>query len=153
MVPCMFKFRSLTFWQSALAIIGLIDAIYLIIIKFSNNKALCIPGLGDCWSVNTSRYSEIFGIPVSVLGAGAFILILVLQYLESKTELGRNYSVYAIFGVSLVGVLYSAYLTYLEIAVIHAICPFCVLSAIVMLAIFAIAVTRLLKFTAMQTEP
>ena len=50
-----------------------------------------------------------------------------------------------IFGISLVGVLYSAYLTYIEIAVIYAICPFCVISAIVLLGIFTISTVRLFR--------
>ena len=42
----------------------------------------------------------------------------------------------------MVGVLYSAYLTYLELAVIHAVCPYCVASAILMAMLFAIALYR-----------
>lgn len=40
----------------------------------------------------------------------------------------------------MVGVLYSAYLTYLELFVIHEICPWCVASALVMVALFVLAI-------------
>ena len=43
-----------------------------------------------------------------------------------------------LFGMTLIGVLYSAYLTYIEVAVIYAICPFCVVSAIMMVILFVI---------------
>ena len=49
----------------------------------------------------------------------------------------------AIFGFSLIGVLYSGYLTYLELAVIHAICQYCVISAVVMVLIFIISIIKL----------
>lgn len=128
-----------------LTVIGLIDALYLTVIKFSNSKSLCLQGVGDCWSVNTSRFSEIYGIPVSILGAGAYFLILILLLLEAKGTFWKTNSPLIVFGLSLAGVLYSAYLTYLEIAVIRAICPFCVISAVVMLAIFVISTIRLVN--------
>lgn len=123
--------------------IGLLDAVYLIILKYSNNKAMCIQGLGDCWSVNISRYSMIGGIPVSVLGALAYLAILALLLLELRGGIWKSQGVMINFGLSLIGVLFSAYLTYLEIAVIHAICPFCVLSAICMLVLFGLNLARL----------
>jgi uncharacterized membrane protein len=49
----------------------------------------------------------------------------------------------AFFGFTLAGTLYSIYLTYVEVAILRAICPFCVVSAVVMLALFIIAVYRL----------
>lgn len=132
-------------WMSNLifAGIGLIDAIYLIILKFTNNKAMCIQGIGDCWSVNISRYSTIAGIPVSVLGALAYTTIIALLLLEKRGGFWQVQGILINFGLSLIGVLFSAYLTYLEIAVIRAVCPFCVLSAICMLIIFGMNLARL----------
>ena len=45
--------------------------------------------------------------------------------------------------VTLIGVVFSAYLTYLEIFVIHAICPWCVASAVVMTILFVLAIVDL----------
>jgi uncharacterized membrane protein len=50
------------------------------------------------------------------------------------------------FGLALIGVLYSAYLTYLELAVIHAICPYCVVSAVVLTILLIISSFRLVKY-------
>lgn len=130
-------------WITAAA--GLIDSIYLTILKISNDKSLCIQGIGDCWSVNTSIYSEIFGIPIAVLGAGAYLLVLLILWGEHRSSFLQQNSDLFLFGITLIGVIYSAYLTYLEIAVIKAICPFCVVSAVAMLILFIYAVKRLIE--------
>lgn len=137
--------RTLRNLSIALAAIGLIDSLYLMIIKLTNNKGLCLQGIGDCWTVNTSRYSEISGIPISILGALAYLAILVLLYLETREGFWNEYSSIFVFGIALTGTLYSAYLTYLEIAVIKAICPFCVISAVVITALLVISIIRMIR--------
>ncbi|GAP11068.1 predicted membrane protein [Bellilinea caldifistulae] len=125
--------------------VGVLDSIYLTILKLSNNKSLCIQGVGDCWSVNTSIYSEIFGIPIAILGLGAYGFILMLLWAERRSRLVHQYADFILFGVTLIGIIYSTYLTYLEIAVIKAICPFCVVSAVAMLILFIYSVKRLFE--------
>lgn len=143
------KNHKLWSWSLVVCGVGLLDAVYLTILKYTNNKAMCIEGLGDCWSVNISRYSRIAGIPVAVLGAIAYLAIISLLILEKRGVFWRSRGVTIQFGLSLIGVLYSLYLTYLEIAVIRAICPFCVLSAICMLILFGLSLARL---TLSQTD-
>ena len=127
------------------AILGILDSIYLLIIKVSNNKALCIQGVGDCWSVNTSRYSEVFGIPLSILGIIAYAVILTLWILLPRNDFFKRNIPIVNFMLSLIGVIYSAYLTYLEIAVIKAICPFCVVSAILLVILFVVSLIQLIQ--------
>jgi uncharacterized membrane protein len=130
------------------ALIGLVDSAYLVWIKIANDKVYCLPGLGDCWTVNTSQYSQVFGIPVSVFGViGFLIILLVFLFQESSSFLQNNHST-LLFGLTLAGFLYSIYLTYLELFVINAICPFCVLSAIAMTVLFVLSVIRLVKYQA-----
>jgi len=125
------------------AALGIIDSIYLLLIKVLDNKNLCIQGVGDCWSVNTSRYSEVFGIPLSALGIVAYAVILGLWIVLPRNNFTRRNVPIANFMLSLIGVIYSAYLTYLEIAVIKAICPFCVLSAILLVILFIVSLLQL----------
>jgi len=127
------------------AVLGILDSVYLLIIKLSNNKALCIQGVGDCWSVNTSRYSEVFGIPLSVLGIIAYAVILTLWILLPRSDFFKRNIPIVNFMLSLIGVIYSAYLTYLEIAVIKAICPFCVVSAILLVILFIVSLIQLIQ--------
>lgn len=133
-----------------LAIIGLVDALYLTWIKLTNNQAVCLPGLGDCGTVNSSRYAEIFGIPVALLGAGAYLAILGVIFLEKRNSFWENSSSLIVFGICLAGTLYSLYLTYIEIWVLKAICPFCVVSAVAMLSLLILSIVRLAQ---VQADP
>jgi uncharacterized membrane protein len=103
---------------------------------------MCL-GNGGCHDVNFSSYSEIGKIPVSVFGMIAFLAIAGILFMESRIKLVKENGPLAIFGISLAGVAFSAYLTWLEIYVIHAICPFCVTSAIIVTLIFILAIIRL----------
>jgi uncharacterized membrane protein len=132
-----------------LAIIGLVDSLYLYWVKISNAYALCGP-IGDCESVNSSTYAEIAGVPIALLGAGAYLSILVILFFERRGGFWSEYGPYITFGISLVGVLYSAYLTYVEVAILRAICPYCVLSAIILVILLALTTVRLLRDPSVQ---
>jgi len=127
-----------------MAVIGLLDSIYLLIYKLSDNNAMCL-GSGGCSTVNASRYSELYNIPVSLYGILAFLGIALLLIFEHKNIVTKENSNLFVFGISLVGVIFSAYLTYIEFYVIYAVCPFCVVSAIVMTIIFIVSATELVQ--------
>lgn len=135
--------RKLRLFSFILAGIGLLDSVYLTWVKIANQYALCGP-IGDCESVNSSQYSEIYGIPIALFGAGAYFLIILLLGLETRGRSWREYGSVLVFGISLAGVLYSAYLTYVEIAVLRAICPYCVLSAVALVLILIVTILRLI---------
>jgi len=98
----------------------------------------------DCDIVQQSVYSEIAGIPVALLGLIAYTALFVLTLLRGRVpDLWGDYVPLAIFGISLIGVLYSAYLTYLELFVIYAICRWCVSSAVIITAIFLLSLPDL----------
>ena len=125
-----------------LAVLGLLDSIYLTWVKFSGKYALCGP-IGNCESVNTSQYSEVFGIPIALLGAGAYLVVIISLSLEYRSSFWAEYSPIIVFGISLIGVLYSIYLTYIEVAVLKAICPYCVISAIILVILLVLSSIRL----------
>jgi len=52
---------------------------------------------------------------------------------------------------SLVGVLFSAWLTYLELGVIHAICIWCVTSAVIVTLILLVSVLDFREFSNPET--
>ncbi len=135
----MFK-NPLKRFSVLLIVIGLIDSIYLTWIKFTSSDVACF---GGCDTVNASPYSQIFGIPTALIGAAAYAVLLLLEIFEDNSPLINEYFTNIYFALTLVGILFSGYLTYLEIAVIHAICPYCVVSAIVMLFLFVISLLRL----------
>jgi uncharacterized membrane protein len=142
------KPNPVLFWGTlVLALLGALDATYLLVYKLTNNNAMCL-GNGGCYDVNFSPYSVIGGIPVSLFGLAAFLLIAFILILEPRSKIVKENGSLAIFGISLAGVAFTAYLTWLELYVIHAICPFCVASAVLIALIFILAIIRLLKQTA-----
>jgi len=132
--------NKLAIAQIVIAVAGLIVAMYLTIIDYSDVKPLCT-GFGGCTSVQSSEYAFIGPIPVALLGVMGYIALLALRLARGRlSPEWDGYLPLLAFGVSLIGVLYSAYLTYLEAFVIYAWCPWCVTSAILMVAYFALAV-------------
>jgi uncharacterized membrane protein len=128
----------------ALTIIGLLVSIYMTIYKFTNNESMCI-GSSGCSEVNASRYSEINGIPVALLGVVGYAAILGLLFIEQRPGFIQENGSLLFFGISLIGFLFTLYLIYLEIALIKAYCPFCLASQAVMIVIFIISVIRLAR--------
>jgi len=134
-------------WVSIIAaILGALDAAYLFVLKLTSLTALCLNS-GDCATVNASRYSEIFGIPVSLLGLLAYLTIIGIHALETRSRFFKQNGNLLIFGLSLAGVVFSAYLTYISKYVINAVCPFCVASAIFITLIFVLSIVRLMGQT------
>lgn len=124
-----------------LAVVGLLDSLYLSYVKLFSG-GICVAGTG-CEIVNGSVYSSFAGIPIAVLGAAAYITMLVVLWLEPQVDFFEMNGSMIVFGLSFFGVLYSAYLTYLELYVIHAICPFCVLSAVVLVLMLVLSGLRI----------
>ena len=125
-----------------LAVLGLAVSVYLAVIKLANATAAC-GGIGDCESVNNSSYAEIAGIPIAIFGAAAYLVILGLAWIGGRRPEYDEQARMALFGVSLAGTLYSAYLSYIEVFVLHAVCPYCVVSAVCMTGILILSVLRL----------
>ncbi len=124
-----------TIWITAL--VGLLTSGYLTYVKVFDTPIYCTPGLGDCSTVNSSSYSELWGIPIAIFGILSFLAIFLFVFLGERLKLVNQYQVLVIFGISFFGFLYSLYLTYLEIFVIQAVCQWCVLSGLCMTIIFA----------------
>lgn len=127
-----------------LTIIGLLVSIYMTIYKITSNDSMCI-GSGDCKTVNASRYAEVYGIPVAVLGMAGYSAILAVLLLERKPGFFQENGTLLFFGLSLTGFLFTLYLIFVEVALIKAYCPFCITSQTVMTIIFIISVIRLVR--------
>ena len=128
----------------ALVILGLLVSIYMTIYKITSNNAMCL-GSGDCSTVNASRYSEVYGIPVAVFGVLGYAAILATLFFETRNTFFKQNSTLMIFGMALTGFLFTLWLIYVEVAILKALCPFCVTSQTAMTIIFIIAVMRLIR--------
>ncbi len=128
----------------ALVVLGLLVSIYMTIYKITSNDSMCL-GSGDCSTVNASKYSEVNGIPVAVIGALGYAAILAVHYFENRNRFFKQNSTLMIFGMALTGFIFTVWLIYVEIALLKALCPFCVTSQVAMTLIFIIAVMRLIR--------
>ena len=127
-----------------LTILGLLVSIYMTIFKITNNAKMCI-GSHGCSVVNSSRYAEVNGIPVAVLGVVDYAAILAVLFLERRPGFFQQNGTLLFFGLSLTGFLFTLYLIFVEVALIKAYCPFCITSQAAMTLIFIISVIRLVK--------
>jgi uncharacterized membrane protein len=123
-----------------LAALGVGVAGYLTYVHYAGLQPFCLAGGGGCETVQSSKWASLAGVPVAVLGLAGYAGILASLALPE--EPGR--SVAAL--LALVGFGFSAYLTYLELFEIHAICQWCVASAIVMTLLAGVSVARLLRY-------
>lgn len=103
---------------------------YLSIAHWGDQPIAC-GGVGDCGYVNSSEYASVGGVPVSGLGA---LLYLAMTFVAVAWIRYANveWLPIAYWGLALAGAGYAGYLTYVELAVLHAICVWCVTSAILL---------------------
>lgn len=128
----------------ALAVLGMLVSIYMTIYKLTENQKMCL-GNGGCSKVNSSIYSEVYGIPVAAVGIGGYAAILALLLIESRSKFLKQNGAMIVFGLALIGFLFTLYLIYVELALIHALCPFCITSQITMTILFILSVIRLVR--------
>lgn len=128
---------------AVLALIGIFDAAYLSMYKLEIIGGLTCT-VGSCQQVQNSPQSALFGIPVSVLGLGAYIVLFALALIgvQPRWADDRRIAV-AIAVVSGIGMVFSAYLTYVEARVIYMWCMYCVISAILITLIFLLSLPAL----------
>lgn len=123
-----------------LAIAGLGVAVYLAYVELTQVVVVCGP-VGYCNIVQSSPYAQIIGVPVALLGAISYVAIFILwlgqHYFGSR--LG-SWPTLALMGLTVFGTLFSIYLTLLELFVIHAVCAWCMTSAVIILLLMLIIV-------------
>jgi uncharacterized membrane protein len=127
--------RNLRILAALLAIAGIGVATYITIAESGGGALKCVVGGHGCQTVAESKYAELAGINVAVIG--------ILGYAVLPGDAAR----FGGFLTALVGFGFSAYLTYLELFVIDAICQWCVTSAVLMTISLAIAAARAFAFT------
>jgi uncharacterized membrane protein len=124
---------------AALALVGLFVSLYLWLWKMGWLGVLAC-GDGGCETVQLSAYASLSGVPVALFGVVGYAAMLAVSLagLHGRAA-GQPWPTAALLALSGAGVLFSGYLTYLEAAVIHAWCRWCVASALIVLAIFVVA--------------
>jgi uncharacterized membrane protein len=123
-----------------LALVGLLLATYLWLYKIGVIGALQC-GTGACESVQTSRYADLFGVPVAFVGVAGYAVLGVvgLVGVQPRFAADRRIAV-ALAALSTAGLVFTLYLTYIELFVLQAICRWCVASAALITAIWALSI-------------
>jgi uncharacterized membrane protein len=130
--------RTLHRAMIVLTLVGIGIASYLTYVHYKGLSPICAINQG-CEKVQSSRYAKVGGVPVPLIGLIGYLAIFVS--LLMRGELARLATAVMTIG----GFAFSAYLTSLELFQIHAICQWCVGSAIVMTALAVLATIRVLR--------
>src|SRR6476646_2635241 len=124
---------------AALALAGIFISLYLTLYKAGVIGELSC-SIGSCETVNISRWSVFLGLPVAAWGLFFYIDVFVIAVVGTTPRFENEQVIsVALAAQAAIGVLFSAWLTYLELAVIHAICIWCVTSACVVTLIFLVS--------------
>jgi uncharacterized membrane protein len=127
--------RWLRFGVAALALVGASVAAYLLYVRHTGGELLCTNG--GCEVVQSSRYAEVFGVPVAALGLIGYLALLLTSLSASGAARAAQ------VGIALAAFTFSAYLVYVQLALIGSVCEWCVVSDGVTTAVAALALLRL----------
>jgi uncharacterized membrane protein len=129
---------------AALALLGVLLSIYLTLFHYGLTGPLVCGASEACEKVQLSRYALVFGIPVAVLGLGGYLALLVIALAGLEGRFAPGPGVTRLLAlVSGAGVVFTAWLTWLELFRIHALCRWCVGSAVIIVLIFAASLAGL----------
>jgi uncharacterized membrane protein len=124
--------------SAALGSAGVGIAGYLTYVHYAGLHPICGISHG-CETVQTSSYASLLGIPVALLGLITYVLILISLRRPDDSGLLGGYV------LTLIGFGFSVYLTYREVFTIHAICSWCVSSAIVFTLLAIVGTLRFVR--------
>jgi protein-disulfide isomerase/uncharacterized membrane protein/rhodanese-related sulfurtransferase len=127
----------------ALSLLGLFDSSYLLWVYTSpSSPMICLGGGTGCDTVRFSSYSFLFGVPLPALGVLMYVTLALLVIVECLVAARLAKLIrWALTGISGAGFLFSLYLSGLEAFVLHAWCTWCMISAVSVTLIFALALS------------
>jgi uncharacterized membrane protein len=126
----------------ALDVFGLAIAAYLSVVELGGGVPVCGP-LHGCETVAQSEYAWIGPFPVAVYGMGLSLLLLVLALAWIRTDRPALLDLH--YGLSLVGVIFEVYFLSVQLFVIRAVCIWCTLYGLSLVARFFVAMAIWLR--------
>jgi uncharacterized membrane protein len=127
--------------------LAILLTIYLVYVHYSGARPICSSKGGDtCLKVQTSVWSKVGPVPVSLIGLIGYIAIFFSLLAPDRDEIRV-----LTLGMTLFGVCFSGYLTYRELFTLHEICEECVTSAVLVTLLFIGAVWRFLATDQLAT--
>jgi len=121
------------------SLFGIFVATYLYLYKIGRIGVLAC-GTGGCETVQQSPYAVFQGVEVALIGVIGYAGLFTVALIGLRPSLRRSPApglLLALFSGA--GVLFTAYLTYLELFIIHAVCRWCVGSAVIIAIVFVMS--------------
>lgn len=125
-----------------LDVIGLLIAAYLSVVELGGGVPYCGP-LQGCETVAASEYAWIGGVPVAVYGVGLSLILLALAVAWVRTNRPALLDLH--YGLSLIGVIFEVYFMALQVFVIRAVCIWCTLYGLSLVARFLVVMVIWLR--------
>ncbi|HEV2749029.1 MAG TPA: vitamin K epoxide reductase family protein [Gemmatimonadales bacterium] len=136
-----------------LALVGLLVATYLWLYKIGVLGELQC-GTGSCEYVQTSPYADVFGVPVALIGVVGYVVVFLVGLTGLQPRLHADRRVTTLLAVlATIGFCFTLYLTAIELFVLHAICRWCVGSAVIMTAIWVLALAGVVRAPTAASPP
>jgi uncharacterized membrane protein len=127
-----------------LALVGLFVALYLWLHALGFGGAIKCGASGGCEAVQTSPWAVFLGFPVAFYGVVGYLAVLIVALGSLRpAALAQPGWDRLVLVFSSIGVLFTAYLTYVELFLIHAICRWCVGSAVIITLIWIVSLFSL----------
>ncbi|MCI0396658.1 MAG: vitamin K epoxide reductase family protein [Chloroflexi bacterium] len=137
-------------WQvrliQLLAVPGLLISFYLLLFHNGVLLAVCsASGWDDCGKVSgpDAPYSAIGPIPVALIGLVGYVVIFLVAWLKDWWPWLEENVPEIMAGLTGFAFLFTLGLTGLEIFVIQAVCRYCVVSAVISVLMFGLAISYL----------
>ncbi|WP_420464239.1 vitamin K epoxide reductase family protein [Candidatus Palauibacter sp.] len=131
-----------------LALAGFFLSTYLFLYALGYYGELACGAGGGCDLVQGSRWARFLGFPVAGWGVAWYVAVFAVSILGTRDGAGAARWISRVLAVLALGGLgFTIYLTALELWVIHAICRWCVGSAVISLAIFLLTVPEFRAFS------
>lgn len=118
----------------ALAAAGI--SAYLVEVHYAGGPIACFAG-GGCETVQKSAYSQLGGVPLAVLGLAAYLALAA-----SALWRGEEGATVA-FGLGVSVAVFATYLIVVQVAVVDAICPWCMATDAIAWVLVALTGLRL----------
>lgn len=116
------------------ALVGAAVAGYLVWARSTGSELIC--STGGCETVQSSSYAEVLGVPVALLGLVGYLLIAATALLASPAARAAGAA------LALTAVVFSGYLLVVQLAVIDAVCLWCVANDVIAVFVAAAALLR-----------
>jgi uncharacterized membrane protein len=126
--------RTFRLTMAGVALISVGISSYLLQAHYAGTSVVC--STGGCQAVAQSTYSEIFGVPVALVGLVGSLAILAS--LLRGDVFGRAAAV----ALTLSGLVFAVYLVLLQLFVIDAVCEWCVANDVLLAILACLAAWR-----------